>query len=89
MYPTALLANTVDQKGMLEPYRVLSKWSTESELVKGEALATGIDNPSPGRLGEPERRNLDRRHLVDPLVVGDGAHDHSDLVTLHSHRPPR
>jgi hypothetical protein len=27
---------------------------------------------------------LHRRHLVDPLVVGHGAHDHSDQIALHS-----
>ena len=54
-------------------------------MVEGEALATGIDDPGPRRLGEPERAHLHRRHLSDPLVVGDGAHDHSDLVTLQSH----
>jgi len=65
--------------------RVLSERCTECKLVEGEALATGIDDPGPRRLGEPERAHLHRRHLSDPLVVGDGAHDHSDLVTLALH----
>jgi hypothetical protein len=73
--------------GTPQENRVLSKRSTEGELVKGKALATSIDYPSPRRLGEPERGHLHRRHLVDPLVVGDGAHDHSDLVSLSLHEP--
>jgi hypothetical protein len=68
-------------------YRVLAEWCTERELVEGEALATGVDNPGPRRLGEPERAHLHRRHLVDPLVVGHGANDHSDQVVLHSRSP--
>jgi hypothetical protein len=28
-------------------YRVLAEWCTERELVEGEALATGVDNPGP------------------------------------------
>jgi hypothetical protein len=70
-------------------YRVLSEWCTERELVEGEALATGVDNPGPRRLGEPERAHLNRRHLVDPLVVGYGANDHSDQVVLHSRSPKK
>lgn len=89
MHQTALLANTVAQKGELKPYRVLSKRSTEGELVKGKALATGIDNPGPRRLGEPERGHLHCRYLVDPLVIGDGAHDHGDLVRLHAQAQPQ
>jgi hypothetical protein len=68
-----------------DQYRVLAERCTEGELVEGEALATGVDNPGPRCLSEPEGAHLHRRHLVDPLVVGHGAHDHRDQIALHSY----
>jgi len=65
--------------------RVLAQRRTERQVVKGEALAASIHDPGPRRLSEPERSHLHRRHLVDPLVVGHGAHDHSNLVLLALH----
>lgn len=67
--------------------RVLPKWGTERELVEGEALSASIDDPGPRCLSEPERADLHRRHLADPLVVGHGAHNHGDLITLPLHEP--
>jgi hypothetical protein len=68
-------------------YRVLAQRSAERQLIEGKALSTSIHNASPRGLGEPERGHLHRRHLVDPLVVGNGAHDHGDLVLLALHEP--
>jgi len=65
--------------------RVLAQRGTQRKLVKGEALATSIHNPGPGRLSEPERSHLHCWYLIDPLVVSHGAHYHSNLILLALH----
>lgn len=66
----------------MRPYRVLPKRGLKSELVKGQALSPGIDDPRPRRLCEPQSRHLHCRHLVNPLVISHRPHNHGDLTLL-------
>lgn len=52
------------------------------ELVKGQALTTGLDNAGTGSLGETEGSNLHGGDLEEALIIGDGTNDDGNRVLL-------
>ncbi|RWW10319.1 hypothetical protein GW17_00026148 [Ensete ventricosum] len=63
-------------------YRVLPKRRPKSKLIKSQAFPTGLENPGPRCLRKPQSRHLERRNIVNSLIVGHSPNDHSNLIIL-------
>lgn len=61
---------------------VAASWGTESELVEGEALTTGLLNAGTGGGGEAQSAHGHLRHLIETVVVSDGGDDGADLALV-------
>merc|ERR1719445_2768797 len=66
--------------GALEKQSVLASRSSEGELIKGDDLTSGLQNPLTGLLGDAESAKSHLGNLEDPQVVGDSSDDDGDLV---------
>jgi len=68
-----------------EQHRVGALGSTQSELVKAQALAASLDNASTSRLSEVKSHDRQLGHAQQTNVVRDGSHNDRDLafVLLH------
>ena len=69
----------------LQQHGVGSGRSTQSQLVQSDALASGLQDASTSGLGEAQSAHLQGGHLGHANIVGDGSHDHSDLILLSLH----
>merc|ERR1719350_2557753 len=70
--------------GALEKQSVLASRSSESQLIKSDNLASSLQNPLTGLLGDAESAKSHLGNLEDPQVVGDGSDDDGDLVSVAS-----
>jgi len=70
------------QKGKKQAYRVLTKRSTKSKLVKSQAFSTCLLNPSTSSFGEPQGSNLESRDLINPNIISYSPNNNGNLVFL-------
>ena len=66
--------------GTAEKRHALARGRLERELIKGEALAARLQDPSPGRLGEAQGAHAELGHFEHARVVGDGTDDRGDAA---------
>lgn len=59
--------------------------ASQSQLVKGEALASRLDDTSASSLRESKSTDGQSRHLKKTDVIGDPSDNDSDLLLLASH----
>merc|ERR1740130_2451554 len=65
--------------GGTQQHDALAQWGSECELVKGDALATVLDDACAGSLSEPKSAHAELWDLSQALVVCDGGNDHCGL----------
>lgn len=63
-------------------YRVLSKWSPESQLIECQAFAPSLLNPCPGCLCELQSTHLQFWNFISPNIVGNSSHKDNSLIAL-------
>lgn len=63
-------------------YRVLSKRSFESQLVKRQTFATRLLNSCPSLLSEPQSSYLHTRDFLHPNVISNSPNNHGNLILL-------
>lgn len=68
-----------------EQHAVGALWGAESELVEGQALTAGLEDARTSTLREAQSAHGELWHLVEAVVVSDGANKNSDLVLLALH----
>ena len=68
--------------GATEEDDVGASWGTESELVEGDALTTGLLDAGTSGCGELESADAQLWDLEQTVVIGDGADDSTDLVSM-------
>lgn len=76
--------NKGDEKCSLSnfPYRVPPERSSESQLVKRQALSASLLDPSSRPLCESQSCYLHRRNFIHSNIIGNCSNDDSNLVLL-------
>jgi len=85
--PSEVLVDLPGLQGSAEENAVGPRGRAERKLVKGDDLPTRSDDAGPGRLNAAHAAHSHLKALVvkKAHVVGDGAHDDSDLPILALH----
>jgi hypothetical protein len=68
--------------GTTEKDSVGSLWTAKSQLIKSDALTTGLDNSGSGGLSESESSDSKLRNLQKTSIVSDGTNNNSSLAIL-------
>jgi hypothetical protein len=63
-----------------EEKSVASGWSSQSQLIQGQNLTPGCENPSTSCGSEAKSRNTQLGNGQQTVVIGDGANDDGCLV---------
>merc|ERR1712119_145965 len=69
---------TLDQQG------VLTSWSLQCKLIKGENLTSCFENTNTGTLREPKGTDGQLGNVKKSDIISDGSHYHTDLITFRS-----
>ena len=71
--------------GAAEEHHARAGGAHERELIEGEALAAGLDDPGARRLGEAQRAHLQGGHLEHARVIRHRADDGGDVPLAARH----